>query len=97
MSIQREVMFRISCDWCSTEVLGPEDEPVVWSLEDLDEAGRGALEQGWTTDGHRHHCPGCSELHPLANPEPPQAHVPLLDGQAPLFSAEPAEPPGGCS
>jgi hypothetical protein len=55
------------------------------SPADAEEVVAGLIkEEGWTTDGRRHHCGSCSKLFPLIDPDPLQEPVLVLPGQIAL-------------
>lgn len=50
-------MHTITCDGCKVSLEdGEGGTPVFYTAAD---AWAAALDEGWTTTGHRHYCPGC--------------------------------------
>ncbi len=95
MTIEAITLHQIRCDHCTDIGLG---DDATWGDGETDapmlfvDAGEAfnfvrtelIPDEGWTTDGTRHHCESCSKLFPLVDPDPAPEPVPVLPGQLAL-------------
>jgi hypothetical protein len=84
VSIETVSHIQVVCDRapaCDCTVWDDEGDPILFNPENVADALAAAREQGWTTDGSKHHCESCSKLFPLVDLNPPPEPIPVIEGQ----------------